>query len=1334
MKATKKNPLRRKQHVRARRKNNFNLLPRIYDLSISRINSKNSEGIAIPKRISMVYVSEGDQSQNALFIDKTPIPNTIWRYDILENVIRWEHIFGGGEIRLTSDQKGGQGVVGLGNLKSAGIRATATVQFRCNTAEFPCVDEETCPIKPEGDGAVSKLNWYPDSDEWKNGCWHSERLLLQYISHQESPDGPPVVDFTFTDLAANTDWVVGENGSSGTGQIGMGIGSDGLTKFLVHFSGVPVPPIPMGYIPTDTDCSPSGRFPTAVWPFFLDAEEDAGAVVIEGAMHTVFPYPSSKNVGFQGIREFPTVTGYYRSNRSDTIFGVFDGKIEVNGEVVAKGHVTNNTLFWSELSQDHQRALKLPAQGQVRFDPTGSRTAGRHQPIRIERVSAEEAIDRLSENDSYHPAIGKSCRSYSKNTKSGDLSILELSAMTPFDQDENNVWYDAVQERVTDDFFDIMVDAIPDDLWESLFGPSGYERDPLTGEVALISNIGTENYPVPSVWYESLSTAVLTSGMSEGDNDNCKLMNGPRANQWLQQEVPTSEVYEAHGLELFSLRWPEVEENVNTQKYLDDQAQGTQAQKDEINQWREFEKADIDQFVVDEIDEDGNSVNQQLKDVVDEAADYALDNDLYWAHKHFAYLTQTSVMANIETILADPTDNTKLSRYFQQNSCTLTALDKTGFFARQYNLMFNTFLGESILNSMYGFEGDIVDFSIIVQYLETFVDENLESANEELREMAEAIDEILQAENAEEILHDSIDLFFHISEGVWYYRNLEYIAYYWQYGFSAKYPEYQQSAGKFGTALATGMSVMSTLNMVTMYKHWDELTPEERAGLVMGSIQRAVQITAGLAKGSVTMGTIFKVDGLSKWQRVKGASKAFLGRESGVLTDGMLDVGNSMAQWLGDTYGTYSERQKWSNLTPLHQDMEIKKKSMTKKVFGRNLDEFMATRVGPVMILGSIGLSIANIAAGDTGVDLAIDIMEIVAGALEIFALVGGYMVEIGMIAAEGIAATMVSFAGPLAIVAALAGLCLLLYRRFHKEPDPVEEFVNNEVAQAGFKVLSRCSAIDYAVPYVDDNGENKVGFSLTTGGNHLVCDPDGNVSLGSLTETPSTVWVSATSGTGMSEIAVVDEFDGISYTTGWLLSLMSDNTVCFHERVDLSQPQEGSSPTVVSQMWYSTSESNAITNSSDSYLVSMNISFESLTPDAEGTYNANTRSGHLVATSSGVTWKNDGSKTIFNLAMEFMAPNNVFMADLNFMEGVEPFTTLTYGPSFGINPSNPTTFTVNPALPSYLSFNASEGTITINPGIAPSGQEESTYTYKAENAQGSDETTFKIKLQMQPS
>lgn len=1337
MNATMQNPLKRKKAKHAPQKSNSELLPRIYDLEISRKNPKHSEGVAIPNRISLVYLSEVNHSLNTLYIDRTPVPNSIWSYDLNGHVLRWNGIYGGGELRITPDQKGGYGVVGVDS-KTVSVKAGAKVAFRCEAAQFNCEDDEDCPITEEGDQAVTKLNWHPEKDGWKNACWQSDRLLLTYVSHQDDPDGPYLLDFSFKDLGtcnSNGDcqtWVVGENGSSGEGRLSMGLNDEGYPKILVHFEGIPVPLIPStpAIPPSDLDCQEGQNIPISVWPVFMDAEEDNSSVAIQGAMHTVLPYPNSVKVGFTGIREFPTVTGYYRSKKSDTVFGVFDGNIEVNGEVVARGEVYNKTLFWKGLSPENQRLLRLPAQGRVRFDPTGRFSAGRHQPIQIERLAAGEAIRLLTDADSHHPAISKSCKSFSEKSASGDLGMGELNQMTPFKKDADGNLYDYIQELVMNDTFDIIVDAIPQDLWNSLFSASGYTKEPLTGEVAMISTKATPDYPNPRVWYESLSTAVLTSGMAEGDNENCRLMNGPRANQWLREEVPNSDVYQIHGQYLFALRWPEHSKNVNTQLYLDDQALGTQAQVNTINTWREAEKLDIDTNVIDEEDENGLSVTQQLKDIVDECADYAIDNNLYWAFKFFAYHTQTSVLGSMEGMIANTEDNTLLQQFFQNNSSTLTALDPTGFFAKQYNRMFNTFLEESIINSMYGFDKDAADFSIMWEYLSDFVEEYKESTETPLKDMAETIDELLNDERAQEIIQYGIDLFFEISEMVWYHRNLDWIGQIWPTLFGREFPDYIANANKIGTMLATGLSVASTLNMVMYYKAWDELDELERAELVMGTIQRAVQITGSLAKGTVTMGSIFKIEGMTKWERVKCASKAFVGMENGDLTDAMTNIGNSMAQWVGDTYGTYSERQKWASLTPTAQDIEVKKKSMTKKLMGRNLDEFLATRVGPVMVLGGIGLSIANIAAGDTGVKLAIDIMEIVAGALELFAMVGGYLLEVGVIAAEGIAATMIACAGPLAIVGAIAGICLLLYQRFHKEPDPVEDFVNNEVASAGFKVRSRCSAIDYTKPYVDDNDENMVGFSLQTGGNFLVAGTDGNVSLGELTETPATVWVAATSGTGMSEIAVVEKWDEIEITSGWLLSLMNDGTVRFHERVDLSQIQDGAGgPTVRSQMWYSTALSDAITNGSDTYLVSMDVNFAALIPDANGEYDAERTDGNLVATSNGITWKNDGSVTTFNLAMQHMAPNFLFMPDLNFLDGVTPYGFLKFGPSFGINPSSPMTFSVSPALPSYLSLSPSQGTISIVPDEIVSGAAEASYTFRAENDQGVEEVPFSIKI-----
>src|SRR4029078_4640617 len=131
----------------------------------------------------------------------------------------------------------------------------------------------------------------------------------------------------------------------------------------------------------------------------------------------------------------------------------------------------------------------------------------------------------------------------------------------------------------------------------------------------------------------------------------------------------------------------------------------------------------------------------------------------------------------------------------------------------------------------------------------------------------------------------------------------------------------------------------------------------------------------------------------------------------------------------GDTRGTIGESQFVNGFSEI-ADVDLVEATFASKIFGRNLDEFVSTRIGPIFVLAGIGLSLYFIIHNhETGLALASDIIGIVGGSLVLFAQIGAWAIaEDGTILGSEALAGFVSAAGPLGIVAALVGVGIMLY------------------------------------------------------------------------------------------------------------------------------------------------------------------------------------------------------------------------------------------------------------------------------------------------------------------
>jgi len=493
------------------------------------------------------------------------------------------------------------------------------------------------------------------------------------------------------------------------------------------------------------------------------------------------------------------------------------------------------------------------------------------------------------------------------------------------------------------------------------------------------------------------------------------------------------------------------------------------------------------------------------------------------------------------------------------------------------------------------------------------------------------------------------------------------------------------------------------------------LSEAQKTQVIIQASQLGLEIVAAVVKRGVRIGAIFYADGLTGAQRA-GAIARILGTggdagEGSALYNGLLKIGNSTARWLGDTEGMLGqEGGRFSRV--FSESTTLDDATWVGKIFGRNLDEFIATRIGPIFILAGIGLSIYYIVEGEPGAAaLANDCLNIIGGSFALFATVGGWLVDAGIVAAEGVLASIFSCAGVLGVLCALAGIGLMIYELFQKPPDPVEEFVDDYARPAGFAVSGQSSSIDYAVPYInpDQGGLLMVGFSLSTSQQYLLANNvpgkqyplannaagppqlpiPGSIRVGNATALPDCVWLSQTDGFGLSQIGTVVELYSPK-PVPLLLSLMSDNTVSFQPY--LPHPHQLGSR-IVTQTWLSTPVANA-TLTSDGHLASIPLTFRAVPPDGNKNYSPSNASRWLKVTDSGIT-SDPAAGTVFTLQMSGMAPNYMHMVDINFLLNSTPTKQQTYGPAFAVPPSTPVTFSQTGKLPPFLTFSAQTGTFT---------------------------------------
>ena len=1262
--------------------------PKVYDLAVQRAKNDGNSETKIPSRITLILPNPTDTSSGLLYIDQIPMSLDMWSFEQNDMILTWQGAYGGGHLYLNKDGQGARGNIGQMPAPCAVI-AGARAQFSCSVALDAGVSYLNSGTQSVG------LSWDPTSSEWTSASWVENRLLMTYTVLPAGPIDPPSFTFEFEDQ--ETGAIPWDPQPGETYQPTLELGEqNGLMVWNLAFKSKIAPPQDRGIFP------PTG--PDTVFPYWLQAVEDASASTINGAMEIDAVAPNGTLVGMQGVRSNEFATGYYQTSTTKAPFGVFDGKLIIGGRPVGASLIHGNGVSWRDLDAEHQAATGLPREGQFLFKSDGSSAYDSATGKKIRRMRNSAAIAAIAGNPKLYPDVLESLNTLQSGDTDTGLTMQGLLPMTPF-VSQNGQWNDVVQAAVRNDLADIMNSYIPADMWSLVFGNT--KQPTLTGELAKVANSPVEGVADPAAWYQSLATAVMTNGMAEGNNSNCKNMNGPRSGAWLKEEVSTSPVYHTHGQELFQYEWGE--RYPVTSEYLLDQKTNATSYEETIDSTVQNSIDDINNNVITNSASQPD-LKQTLIDQVTEVGQYAKTNKLYWAFGYFHYNTTPTILANIAAQIAFQTgsnDGTTLSRYFQQTVTVLTALDPSGYFAQQYIGTLNTFLATNILPSMYGFNESAADFDLIQAYLQTFVDQNIDNEDQQIAEAAAQIQSILDDDNADEILHTSIQALGTISDLVNDTLALPYVANNFVSWFTKTYPKFARYADVFSGLFVGGVAALAIFNLIREFKSWDQLDDAERAEVVLDTAQLGLQIVGGVVKRGVRVYAIFSAEGgLTGGQRAAAMGRVLLTGDAEALDESLVQISNTAARYIGDTAGTVGVAAEIGETTALLDNevvAGVEEASWAVKIFGKNFNELITTRIGPLFILAGIGLSLYFIIEGASGISLASDIVNIISGSLMVFATIGSWAVEFGYVAGESVMATVISFAGPLAIVAALAGVGLMLYELFKTPPDPIKEFVDQYVRPAGFYVPYKASSIDYAYPYADTDNNDlmMLGFTLSTSKGALRCNNDGTITAGGTGFLPDYVWQSSTDGVGMSTIFTVAQPDSSKPPVLLKLSLMSDNSVSFAPPMKPASAEETEGAvTVVTQTWLSNATTKAKVTDDDEDLVSLGLTFQPVLPDSDGNYAPSQAAGWLVQSGSGVAVDGaSSSATHFTLDMSAIAPNYMAMADLSFTLDGKPLITESYGPSFGVLPSTPLVFTDGGAAdyPDFLTFDPSTGSFSPN-------------------------------------
>lgn len=1314
--------------------------PTAHNFVIREMATGGESQAAILKRIVLLRPNPLDPSKDQLFLDQTPIPRDAWSFNPKDRNLNWRGAFGGGgHLHLTPDGLGAMGNIGSPRDTRSVIGETR-IEFNCDVAP-------NCGVAYISSGRkMTDMEWDPDSDLWKNADWTKgkNRLKLIYTVIPGEDGDPAALSFEFHDTQATDEmWSIAKDDDPGSINIGKGNGGEQL--YILRFEN-PSPPL------------------KSVYPSKMIAHEGLFLSDIDGALQIDIAGSGNEGIqhelwGLKGVSASPMDAGYYRTSADAAPFAVFDGSLVIGGKPVANSRLSGSLLTWNNLDLEHQKRTGLPENGSLLLNQAGASAAEDPSHTKAHKLATSDAIDAIAKHSDLHGDVHKQVVAIKQTLGDGKLNIHTLQNIQMYN-DKNE---DVIQAALTQDLSEIKQSRIPTDLWKLMFGTK--QQPTLTEELATIASTVVEGGPDPTDWYKSLATASLTSGLANGDDENCKLMNGPRASKWLQTQMANSKVYYQHSQLLFHYEWKKKFEF--TQSFLDDQKTVNPQYDSEIDHIVSKWVAEINK-----ISDPSGTVKSKLIKQVTDVGEHAKTKKLYWAFMYYKRVISTTALGQYKLLVDSPTDDgSAITRVFQQHMAVLTALDGSGYFAKQFISRVNEYLAFNILTTQFDFQGSVEDFDIVKQYLQNFVKNNLESGDADIKAAAQKLHEALLSGKIDPFLRTSLFTLAAYAKGStssWAFPEImaSFDSAIIQFG-----EQYLEGFDKhiikgFGSLIVAGLVGMNIFSMVTSFMHYNKLSTAQKAQVDILAAEMGVKIVAGVIRGTVQFATMFSRSNFDNGMcaRLRIIAEE-IWTEGETLENGLLGMGMGCARWCGDTEGIAGRLTTefiFNEETEVFDEIEML--ADFRKVFGDNLNDFVTTRLGPLFMLAGIGISIYNMVEGESGTAIASDVLNIVGSCLGIFADVGSWAIpalvnymatlpeealfSLSTEAAEAIieaVSTSISWAGPFAIVAALAGAGLLLYEMFKHQPSPVEEFVNGYVKKEGFYVPSKASSIDYALRFqnVDQNKLMMIGFSLfptapLVADRKLMCNPDGSISLtGKDDETrlPHTVWQAQTDAFGMSKIAAVVKGTKPE-PVPLLLSLMSDDTVSFQPKMP-EQPVTGPTKpvTIVTQTWRSVPApgAQAKLTGDGKYLSSLSLTFQPVKPTdkagaASDVWLVCRNEKVLITTLASSEFSSHLSELVFDLKMSGMAPFYMTMQDLRFAKDTKVEKS-SFGPSFAVTPSTPLTYTCDKPLPPFLIFHGETGKITVDVEKTTAAMPKTEYVLTTVNTLGTQQAKFHVTV-----
>ena len=1200
----------------------------------------------LPEQLTLIFDGRDRSKPTQLHYGRLPVHPRFWSYDANRGILSYNFKSDGvdytGSLTFAHAASSAIGTVSVDG-QHFGVKAVLTpVSYSCDVAL-------NTGASVSGVAPALSLHWDASDPSWSSATWIKDALTFTWQVTGQVVVGQPTYNIavSFADQQTNTSWKPGPD----TGDISAVL--DANYDFTMTLAGGDNPPAD----DRSKLASPASGV-ASVFPYLLGFTVSNDGSEITGALLTGQASQAGTVLGLRGTVVNPSAAGLYSTSAASGAAGaiaMYGGRLHINDTVVETSSLTGNRLAWIGLTAAQQQHSGLPASGAVMFSADGAQFRAAQGGITGRRLRPEQVARQFSGTAiADHPAIATA----NALTATSTLGPQALYGMTQF-AFIGNAWVDVVQQATMNDFNQILLYYMPDDVRQTYYGQP---KPVLPAWLQTIAAQGTD----PAAAYQSLATAYLTNILSHFDEAGANQLNAARAVTWLKSQLAATQVLQQQTTAIYGIEFVNQSQNAALPQYQADQVANASTYAPLIQtdaaQWQHELKATI---------QDPKSLTA-MQQLVTDLSTYAISQNLYWAYWYFKYLTTPAQLMIIEAISLGNTsdlDGSAFMRQYQTNVAILSLLDPSNRFAQEYVRAVQVFQLGNVLPTLFDFSGtDADDFVFDIQLILAGIAENYKDSSDQ--DIRDAVDAAASLANDEK-LRDYVELVQSIAAsnaglGAW-----DQVA-----------PQIESKLGQLIGAKATWV-FMTALAGVGLYsivmatKQWNSLSDRQRTMLVTGGAALAIEFVCAIVKRGVAIGAVYGQSSIGAI--LKGLWTG------DIFEDAYAKLNNGFAKWIAGEY----EDPHWIKI-PLF-DLETqeplewslpREQNFVEKIFGKNLDEFLATRVATFVNVIFLVLSIWNAVDASDPLERSADSLMAAAAGLDVIAAVAGWALGAAEVTTVGgvAVASICSAIGALGLLAALVGIALLLYMIFRPQKNPVQQFTSGYAARAGF-FMPYGSEIDYFVGYAQDGEPQRMGCSFVVDASKnpetvLSVASDGTtVEAAAQSFGYNSVFVISTNGTGQSRVITLVQNSSGGLETK-VLTLATDNTVSFQP------PLDPKNEFFYTQLWSIGLQAPPQMNGS----FPASGMFRVIAIGASGANNALVWNGNSLVLGSGSNW------TIEQVPMG--------MAGLSMENiGLYPFQRgRSFRPTLVQDGSAPQIWSIDPALPSFLTLDTASGRISQTP------------------------------------